>query len=960
MPISPFSSRPTFHTRRLSSESQHKQTYHSNGGRHSRSPRSGWKLIGRLIKKVLPFFIVLFLIGTIGLVGAFAWYSRDLPDPNKIIDRNVAQSTKIYDRTGEHLLYEIHGNQRRTLVELKDIPTYAIEATIAIEDKTFYSHQGFNLPRIFKAVMVDLITGTKAQGGSTLTQQFVKNAILTNEKAISRKIKELVLSYQIEQKFSKDDILKLYFNEIPYGSTAYGIESASGIYFGKSAKDLTLAEAAILAALPQAPSYFSPYGPQKDALIKRQHLVLRLMREQGYITNDQEKQAASEKIAFKTRREDITAPHFVFMIKAQLAEKYGDRLVEQGGLKITTTLDWDKQNLAQQTVDELTPQLAEKYGANNTGLVTIDVTSGDVLALIGSKDFFDDTIDGQVNIATASLQPGSSFKPFVYAQAFTKGYNPQTVLIDAETSFSTGGTDYRPRNYDGKEYGPVSIRQALAGSLNIPAVQVLYLAGVKNVITLAQNLGYTTLNDPDRYGLSLVLGGGEVRLIEHTNGFVALARDGVAQPYYTILKVEDSKGTILEEKGSPKQQRVLDKQVVRQITSILTDNDARSYVFGANNYLTLSGRPVAAKTGTTNDYRDSWLLGYTPQLATGVWVGNTDHSPMNKGTGANAAGPIWQRYMNRILQAYPSVGFPAPDPITCDKIMVCGQPYREKVVRMDSLTNQPATANTPPEQIREQNFKELHSILFYVDKNNPLDPSYPSDPNVDPQYRLWEAATTRWGSANDFVTSIPGDDAQFHGPENIPTISWTQPSQGQAITTPELSLSVDAQAKRGIIKIDYYLDNQYLGTANTTPYNLTVPIQSSWKNGQYTLRAVAYDDVGNTQSANITITLNVAKTQLNYKLLWLTPEPSQNYTVSSWPTELSVSLDKIDKIKKLDFYYLYNNQSTFVAAKEVGTDKKISTSWTPPTQPGIYKFYVVVTDIFGGVTATDEVAVSLQ
>jgi membrane peptidoglycan carboxypeptidase len=375
----------------------------------------------------------------------------------------------LYDRTGQHLLYEIHGTQRRTLVELKDIPSYAIKATIAIEDKTFYEHQGFNLPRIIKSILVDLVTGSKAQGGSTLTQQFVKNAILSNEKAISRKIKELVLSYQIEQKFSKDDILKLYFNEIPYGSTAYGIESASGIYFGKSAKDLTLAEAAILAALPQAPSYYSPYGPHKDDLINRQHLVLKLMREQGYITSDQEKQADAEKIVFKTKREDITAPHFVFMVKSQLAERYGDRLVEQGGLKITTTLDWEKQQLAQQTVDELTPQLKDKYGANNTGLVTIDVESGDVLALIGSKDFFDDSIDGQVNVATANLQPGSSFKPFVYAEAFTKGYNPQTVLVDAETSFSNGGTDYRPRNYDGKEYGPVSIRQALAGSLNVPA-----------------------------------------------------------------------------------------------------------------------------------------------------------------------------------------------------------------------------------------------------------------------------------------------------------------------------------------------------------------------------------------------------------------------------------------------------------------------------------------------------------
>ena len=486
MPIPQLKNRSngSFQTRRLGNYSENRFTTHHLNERPSlagyRSSGGGRQADGgafwRLFRRALPPLIILCLAGGLLTVGAFAWYSRDLPDPNKIIERDVAQSTKIYDRSGEHLLYEIHGDQRRTLIELTDIPQYAIDATIAIEDKNFFKHSGISVWSILRGLIVPVFKGERPQGGSTLTQQFVKNAILTNERTLPRKIKEWILSIRIEQKFTKEQILKLYFNEIPYGSTAYGIESASHIYFGKSAKDLTLAEAAVLAALPQAPSYYSPYGPNKDGLLARQQVVLDLMVEQGYITKDQATAAKSDKLEFKKRVEDITAPHFVFMVQEQLAEKYGHRLVEQGGLKIITTLDWDKQKLAQETVDELMPDIEARYKAGNTALVTIDVDNGDVLALIGSRDFFNEEIDGQVNVATTLQQPGSSFKPFVYSAAFLKGYNPKTILYDVVTQFAVSGTPYQPHNYDGKEHGPVTIRQALAGSLNIPARKNISIA----------------------------------------------------------------------------------------------------------------------------------------------------------------------------------------------------------------------------------------------------------------------------------------------------------------------------------------------------------------------------------------------------------------------------------------------------------------------------------------------------
>ncbi|MEK7103351.1 MAG: penicillin-binding transpeptidase domain-containing protein, partial [Patescibacteria group bacterium] len=421
---------------------------------------------------------------------------------------------------------------------------------------------------------------------------------------------------------------------IPYGSTAYGVESASRVYFGKDVQDVTLGEAAILAALPQAPTYYSPWGNHKDALIARQHTILNAMVEQHYITKEQAENAKKETLTFKDPGTNIDAPHFVMYVKELLAKEYDEKTIEQGGLKVITSLDFDKQTIAEEVVDKRAKENLNQ-GATNAAMISLDAKTGEILAMVGSKDYFDKDIDGNVNVVLRKRQPGSSFKPIVYAAALMKGFTPQTTIYDVITNFSASGEAYIPKNFTNKEYGPVTLKKALAGSLNITAVKVLYLTGIDTVSTLAKDLGYTSLNDPQRYGLTLVLGGGEVTLLEHASAYTAFAREGERAEPIAILKIEDRHGKVLQEFKDPKVNRVFDEEIARQMNDMLSDNNARSYIFGANNLLTLSGRPVAAKTGTTNDVRDAWTIGYTPSVVTGVWVGNNDNTSMKKNGSAS-------------------------------------------------------------------------------------------------------------------------------------------------------------------------------------------------------------------------------------------------------------------------------------------------------------------------------------
>lgn len=731
------------------------QFRYDRGSRGSSRPPGLW---GNLLFTLS----ILMIAGSVSAAGFFIWIEHTLPDPANLMNRTVEQSTKIYDRTGKTVLYDIHGQKKRTLIKFEDIPEDIRWATIAIEDKKFYGHGGFDIKGIIRAVLVNLSRGGKAQGGSTITQQLIKNSVLSSEKTYTRKIKELILAWRLESQMSKDQILELYLNEIPYGSVSYGISSAAETFFGKEVKDLTLSEIAVLVSLPKATTYYSPYGNHKDDLLSRSRSVIDQMVEIGRLTPEQAEEAKKDDPLKRVlpKRESIVAPHFVFYIKDLLTEKYGDRMVEQGGLKVITSLDLEKQKFAEEAIAAQIEENEKKWKAGNAALVSLDPKTGQILAMVGSRDYFDEKHDGNVNVTLRPRQPGSSFKPIVYAASFLKGYTPNTILFDVDTIFKTEiGEDYNPKNYDLKEHGPVTVRQALAGSLNVPAVKMIYLTGTKNVLDLADNLGYSTLKERSRFGLSLVLGGGEVRLLEHAAAFGVFATEGVKHEISPILKVEDPSGNILEEwKDSEKE--VLSAQVTRQISNILSDNDARSYIFGAQNYLTLPDRAVAAKTGTTNDFHDAWTIGYTPELVTGVWVGNNDNSEMKLGAdGSKIAAPIWNSYMRKALQNVPVSTFNPPDEVVTGKGILDGVPYSSTVVKINSATGLPADQNTPPEQIIDREYRQYHSILHYVNKDDPRG-AVPEDPNSDPQYTNWELGVQNWAAANGFINEAPPFAAQ--------------------------------------------------------------------------------------------------------------------------------------------------------------------------------------------------------
>ena len=515
------------------------------------------------------------------LSGILVWVSTlEIPDLSSFEDRRILQSTKIYDRTGEILLYDLHQDVKRTIVPYENISRYLKNATIAIEDERFYSHPGVDIRGIMRAAYSNITSGDLGgQGGSTLTQQVIKNSVLQREKKLTRKIKEAILSVKLERVLSKDEILAIYLNESPYGGTIYGVEEASQSFFGKSAADVTLPEAAYIAALPQAPTYLSPYGNNRAALDARQQSVLTSMLENNLITAEEYTAAKDVPVAFLPQAvSGIRAPHFVMFIREQLVKQFGEEALAERGLKVITTLNYEFQEEAEKIVAKHAATNVERFRASNAGLVAVDPHTGDVLTMVGSKDYFSEDIEGNFNIALAERQPGSSIKPFIYATAFSKGYLPNTILFDVKTQFSplcppdstsSESPCYSPNNYNGKFLGPVSMRNALAQSLNIPAVETLYLAGIKNALKLAADMGLTTLNDPERYGLTLVLGGGEVKLLDMTHAYGVFANEGVRAEPRSILKIEDSNGTVIfESKVESKQ--VLDRNAALMITDILT------------------------------------------------------------------------------------------------------------------------------------------------------------------------------------------------------------------------------------------------------------------------------------------------------------------------------------------------------------------------------------------------------
>ncbi len=700
---------------------------------------------------IIDAIILIFVLGLVAAGVLFLWISTlDIPDLSSFEERRVLQSTKIYDRTGEILLYDLHQDVRRTIVPYEKISRHIKNATVAIEDDSFFEHSGVRPLSILRAAIANLQGGNLlgGQGGSTITQQVIKNSILEREKKLSRKIKEVILALRLEQVLTKEEILSHYLNESPYGGTIYGVEEASLSFFGKSSSDVNLAEAAYLAALPQLPTYYSPYGNHVNELEKRKNLVLERMKIQGVITPEEYNTAVVEVVEFKPQSATgIRAPHFVFYIKEQLEGMYGDDSLAEKGLKVITTLDYELQDAAEKIVQEKALSNEKSFNAENGALVATDPKTGEILVLVGSRDYFDSEIDGNYNIALALRQPGSSFKPFVYATAFNKGYTPDTVVFDLQTQFSTTCTVdnftsndgcYSPNNYDGKFRGPVTLRNALAQSLNIPAVKTLYLAGVAPSIKTARDLGITTLTNPGQYGLTLVLGGGEVKLLEMVGAYGVFADEGIKSELHGILRVEDSSGNVIKE-FKPEPKRVLDVEVSRNISDILSDNVARTPLYGANSLLYFPGRDVAAKTGTTNDKRDAWIIGYTPNLAVGAWAGNNDNSPMNELSGLIIT-PMWRAFMDVALLKYPKETFVKPIPTPSDAKPVLRGVWFDPVA---TIATSPGENVEIPELNLTNTIESAHSILYYVDKNDPTG-QYPSNPNTDGQFEYWEYAVTKW------------------------------------------------------------------------------------------------------------------------------------------------------------------------------------------------------------------------
>lgn len=802
----------------------------------------------------------LFLGGFIFLALLFAWNAKDLPTPAKIKSKVIVASTQILDRNGK-VLYAISEEGKRIVVEFPDIDEDVKNATIAAEDRNFYKHYGLDFKGIARATYRTIFSrGTSLQGGSTITQQFVKLGLLEDpRRTISRKIKEVILAIELEIFYDKDEILGYYLNTIPYGRNAYGIEAAANNYFGKSAKDLSVPEAATLAALPQRPSY---YTNNPDDLHARVDYVLDGMVAIGKLSqgdSDKYKEEA-RKLAFVDRRESILAPHFVFYVRELLAEKYGERLVTEGGLKVTTTLDLDIQKQAEDAVANWAERNRRLVNANNSAMVVLNSKTGEILAMVGSKDYFDDEIKGQVNITTTLQEPGSSFKPVVYAAGLERGYSPGSTLWDLTTDFGGG---YTPQNYDGGTRGPVSIRVALANSLNIPAVKMLGLVGLNNAIDQAEKMGITTFTDRDQYGLSLVLGGGSIKMLELAQAYTAFSNGGIIHDVSPILKVEDSSGKVLEELRIGGGRRVLSPEVAWEIADVLSDNAARASVFGSRSPLYIAGHTVGAKTGTTQSYRDAWTFMFTSSdmdvpVTIGVWTGNTDNSEMRRsGAGAMAAAPIANTFMTNYLKGKPNTPFKRPASLQevyfdqyTGKKPIAGWPSRPdwaapwqlpeddpefaRVYRVNKLDGKLAADTCPADVVEERRYRVIRS-------------ENPSKPN-------WEAPVRAWAEANGFTQQPPTEYTTLCDPSSAPSITISEPDSGEEVGNVE-TIKVSVSAPNGVKQVEFAVDGVTFATLFSPPYQTTYDFSTFANSTSHTITATVYDTIGFKDTDQVTVTV---------------------------------------------------------------------------------------------------------
>ena len=834
-----------------------------------------WTSFNNRYMKKTPFkslkntILFVFALGVFCLGIGVIWAATlNIPNLQSISERKVLQSTKIYDRTGKIVLYDVNKDVKRTIVPLSEISPFISKALIAIEDTEFYTHKGVRPLAILRAFFANIFSLGISQGGSTITQQVVKNTLLTGDKTPTRKLKEVILALKLEQKFTKDEILALYLNESPWGGSMYGVEEASQTFYGKSAKDVDLAEAAYLAALPKAPSYYSPYGKNKTQLDDRKNLVLKRMFDTKVISNEDYEKAKNEQVSFIPRENNsIKAPHFVDFVKQYLEDKYGTGAFDEGGYVVATTLDYNLQAKGEEIVKKYALENETKFKASNAGLVAVDAKTGQILTMIGSRDYFDEKIDGKYNITTAKRQPGSTFKPFAYATAFSKGLRPETVVFDLRTQFSTNcapsdfsdNTDcYAPSNFDDKFRGPMTLRSALAESINIPALKVLYLAGIKDTIKTAESMGITTLTEPDRYGLTLVLGGGEVSPLEMTTAYATFADNGIYNPHTPILEIKDSAGKVLE-KFEQKSKEVLPKQTTLLISDILNDNNARIPSYGANSVLYFPGHDVAVKTGTTNNYRDVWTIGYTPNVAVGAWAGNNDNTPMEKKVAGLIISPMWNAFMKEVIATTPNENFEHPEvnnsydgaPVLRGKWQG-GQSYV-----IDIISGKLSTEFTPQELKKEVVNNDIHDILYWISKDNFL--QKPNNPNNDPQFGRWEYSVNIWASQNGqgYVSPYnpPTSYDDIHTPDSAPKISINSLNQKSFSKTEKILITTTVNAKFPIIKSSVFINNVLVGNLTNNSFGF-VPQNIDSISDSNELKVVIYDSVQNSATASFQFNIN--------------------------------------------------------------------------------------------------------
>lgn len=821
----------------------------------------------KILSKLPAVILLGVLIFLLLLTGVIVYFFTQVPSPDQLQNRTIAQATKIYDRDGE-LLYDIFENQNRTPVKIENIPEVVKQATIAIEDKDFKKHQGFSILGITRSVY-ELVANRRVEGGSTLTQQLVKNALLSGERTVTRKLKEFILAIQVERVFSKDEILEMYLNEIPYGGTAYGIEAAANLYFGKHVIELNLAESALLAGLPQRPSVYSPYGTHPELSKGRQAEVLRRMREDGYISKEQEEAAKAQSLTFRTSKNEIgfKAPHFVLYVKQKLIEQFGDKLVEQGGLRVTTTLDYKLQQEAQEIVKTEVEKL-KSYKVGNGAAIVLDPKTGQILAMVGSKDYFSEDYDGNVNVVLSLRQPGSATKPITYSAGLQKGYTASYPLIDVKTEFP-GGEDkpaYIPANYDGRYHGVAQVRYALGNSYNIPAVKMLALVGVKNVMDLGYRMGLGTWEPTDENvnyaGLSLTLGGREVRLLDLASAYAVLANKGRKLDPVSILKVTDSQNKTLYEYHESDGVKVLDEGIAFIISNILADNGARSAAFGSNSILNISGKVVSVKTGTTDEKRDNWTIGYTQSVVVGVWVGNNDNSVMNPAiaSGITGASPIWQKIMLAALKNNQDEKIEQPGNVSYVEVdgLMGGQPKEGSPTRKEYFVkgSEPGSVSSA---YQKQRVCKINSHRLGNDGEDTEEKDVVLLKEDDPTgANKWQEGIDAW------VLTAP--DVRFAGTAKgcNGIQSFSSASAGGVIAIVNVANGANVprvfdvlahtNSPNGIKKVSWSIDGAEKTTQKTEPFALHVEFPKE-DTGSHTITVTLEDNNGAQFSASIGVTI---------------------------------------------------------------------------------------------------------